>query len=251
VNEQLGQLENAISRKVDGIAICPTNETGVIPAVSKAKAAGIPVVSLSAIIPTEDVLTNVQPDEEKAAKMVAEYAIKQEGKEGGFNAIILSGLAGNITSDQRTKGYEDAIKEFPNGKLLDEQLVEFNREKGMSVTENLLSKYPKVDFIFCINDNAALGCYEAVAAAGRENEIVVVGDDGVPDGLKSILEGRMKYSVWKNPFKMGEDAIAAFVNYWDGKEVPKWTVTPSEVITKDNAQSFLDVYDQYIQKFEK
>jgi len=113
----------------------------------------------------------------------------------------------------------------------------------MTVMENMLTKYPKIDFVFCVNDDATVGAYEAAAAVGRANEIIFVGHDGTVDGLQYILDGKISYTVFQDPFKMGRDSITALVEHWSGNEVARYQyVFVCEIIDKSNAQSFLDIY---------
>jgi len=241
ITEQTTQFENMISKKVDAILICPVNEEALVPTVKAAHDAGIAVVSVSAVIPSEDILAITQPYEDQTAKNIAEYVIKNNGNKG--NVIDLYGMAGNITSQDRQKGFEEGIAEFPDVKILDTQPVEFNKEKGMTVMENMLTKYPNIDFVFCCNDDAALGAYEAAAAVGRQDKIIIAGDNGTIDGLQSILESKLDYTVFTDPFKIGRDSIAALVESWSGNQVKQDQYRyVAEVVDKNNAQSFLDIY---------
>jgi ABC-type sugar transport system substrate-binding protein len=154
-------------------------------------------------------------------------------------------MPGNITSNERRQGFEEGIAEFPGCEILDTQPVEFNKEKAMTVMENMLTKYPKIDFVFCVNDNSAIGAYEAAAAVGRADEMVIVGHDGMEDCLKYIMDGKIKYSCFQNPYKMGRDTITALVEYWSGNKVTRdQYMFDCEIIDKNNAQSFLDIVDE-------
>jgi ribose transport system substrate-binding protein len=243
ISEQTAQFESVISKKVDAVMICPVNEEAIIPVVKKAYKAKIPVVSVSAVIPADEILTITQPYEVETTKNIAKYAIDHNGKTG--DAIILFGMEGNITSNDRLQGHNEAIKESSGVRLLDTQPVQFNKEKSMSVMENMLTKYPTVKFVFGVNDDAALGAYEAAAAAGRQKGIVITGFDGTIDGLKSILAGKVYATAWKDPFRIGRDSIAALAKYWSGDKVGKEDYRYNcEIVTKDNAQTYIDMYAQ-------
>ncbi len=111
--------------------------------------------------------------------------------------------------------------------------------------ENMLTKYPKIDFVFCVNDKSAIGAYEAIAAAGRADEIIVVGHDGGVDGLDYVKDGKIKYTCCQDYFQMGRDTITALVEYWSGNKVTKDQYTyVCKIIDKDNVQPFLDEYDE-------
>ena len=243
ITEQTTQFENMVSKEVDAIAVCPTNEIGLIPAVKQSVAAGIPVIPVSATIPSDEILTQCRPDEVESNRQLAIRAIKDNGEAG--KCIILYGMPGNITSYERRLGFEKGIAEFPDCEVLDIQPVQFNKELAMTVMENMLTKYPEIDFVFCVNDNSAIGAYEAAAAAGRAEEMVIVGHDGMKDCLQYMLDDKIGYSCFQDPFKMGRDTITALVEYWSGNTLTRdQYMFVCEIIDKANAQSFIDIVDE-------
>ncbi|MCD4670549.1 MAG: substrate-binding domain-containing protein [Actinomycetia bacterium] len=101
--------------------------------------------------------------------------------------------------------------------------------------ENMLTKYPEIDFVFCVNDNSAIGAYEA-AAVGRAEEMVIVEHDGMKDCPEYILDDKIEYSCFQDPFKMGRDTITALVEYWSGNTLTvDQYMFVCEIIDKANA----------------
>ena len=235
VGEQVAIFENAIQMKVDGIICCVIDQNSVMPATRKAKAAGIPVVALSTDIPIPETLTYSGVKNVESARITAEWVINNVlGGKGKF--VLLSGIPGNLVSEERMKGYRQAIEACGSScELLAEEPAYFNREKGMAAMETLLVRFPHIDAAFCVNDEAALGAYEAVAAAGREDEVHVVGYDGNKDAIKSIMDGKITASLDQDPWRQGADALKALIDYWEGKQVPRDLSWVGEVITPENA----------------
>ncbi|NMC46176.1 MAG: sugar ABC transporter substrate-binding protein [Chloroflexi bacterium] len=213
VEEQVAIFENAITMKVDAIGICVIDQTTVIDQVNKAVAAGIPVAALSTDIPNTKRTIYSGFDNIKQATDVGEYVI--EHNEGKGNYIILSGLAGNLISEQRDTGYKAAIANHADTKLLDLQPANFNRAEGMSVMENMLQKYGpgQIQGVFCVNDEVALGAIEAIYAAGREKEIAVGSIDGNMDAAHSIKDGKMLVTSSSDPWYEGYVAVKGLVEF--------------------------------------
>lgn len=99
----------------------------------------------------------------------------------GCRAIVhVSGPAGNVDADERADGFREAMRAHG----LEPRVVEgdFNEETGFAAAEALLASGAPCDAIFAANDMMALGCLEALKAAGRRvpDDIAVAGFDDVP-----------------------------------------------------------------------
>ncbi len=250
VEEQVAIFENAIQMKVDGIGICVIDQTAVVKQVDKAVDARIPVAALSTDIPGSKRTTFCGVDDALWAQNVAEYAIKAQGGKGNY--IDLEGIPGNYISELRTKGFKAAVAKYPDAKLVEIQPAEFNREKGMAAMENLLQKYPagQIQGVFCVNDEVALGAIEAIEAAGRQNEIVVVGIDGNRDAATAIKQGRLLATVSDDPWGKGYVAVMGLVNFQQGKTVPDWSEVEAKIIDKSNADELLAKFPYYEQFYK-
>jgi len=207
LEEQVAIFENAIGMKVDAIGICVIDHTAVIAQVNKAEAAGIPVAALSTDIPNSNRSVFAGQDNKVVAQKIAQMLIDKNGGKGNY--IILSGLTGNYISEERDAGFEAAIAANSGTALLDKQPADFNRAKGMSVMENMMQKYGpgQIQGVFTVNDEVALGAMEAVYAAGRESEILVVGIDGNEDAANAVKAGKMYATAADDPWMKGYVAV--------------------------------------------
>jgi len=246
VAEQVSLFENAIQMKVDGIGICVIDQTAVIDQTNKAVAAGIPVAALSTDIPNSNRTIYAGVDNVAEAQHVAQMLIDANGGKGNY--IILSGLTGNFISEQRDQGFKAAIAANPGTKLLDKQPAEFNRAKGMSVMENMMQKYGpgQIQGVFTVNDEVALGAVQAIQAAGRQDEIKVVGIDGNEDAANAVKAGTMLATGADDPWMKGYVAVYQLVNFLT--KDPAFTATPEvkvTYVTKDNVDQYLTKFDEY------
>jgi len=246
VEEQVAIFENAIQMKVDAIGICVIDQNAVIDQVNKAVAGGIWVATLSTDIPNSNRTVFAGQDNKVVAQQIADMAIKKNDGKGNY--IILSGIAGNYISEERDAGFLAAITANAGSALLDKQPANFNRKDGMSVMENMLQKYGagQIQGVFTVNDEAALGAMQAIQAAGRGDEITLVGIDGNEDASNAIKAGTMYATAADDPWMKGYVAVYNLVyklqNDAKFQEKPEVKVT---YVTKDNVDEYLKNFAYY------
>jgi ribose transport system substrate-binding protein len=66
----------------------------------------------------------------------------------------------------------------------------------------------------------ALGAVEAIAAAGKTKDIVVVGFDALDDARTAIREGRMAATVAQHPGEMGRLAVISAAKLLKKESLP-------------------------------
>ena len=215
VAEQVAIFENAIQMAPDGIVVCPTDQNSLVPVVIKAWEAGIPTVGVGGpIIPAKELLADFEIDNFATTAMLGKYTADFLNKDA--KAVILSGITGNTLSDWREGGYKKACEDA-GIEVLDTQPANFNRAGGLTLMENYMARFPQIDVAFCANDEVALGAYEAIVNAGRQDEIKVVGLDGNRDTIQSIIDGGIFCTANQDPWLQGELALKQLIEYWEGK----------------------------------
>ena len=100
--------------------------------------------------------------------------------------------------------------------------------KAANITNDILTRHPNLKAIFAANDGMALGAVEAAYAAGKGNDIIIVGVDGNSDAVKSIKLGRLNASVAQLPYLVGKRAVALH-----GLKLEKFQFVDTLVLTKD------------------
>ena len=236
LEEQNRLMDDVIARQVDGIVLAPVDSAGVVPAIERAVAAGIPVAVSATGASTDQIVTYSGTDNYEGMKMVAEYvaeALDYQGK-----VVVLDGLLGATVGQDRRRGVDETLEQYPDIEILGRQDAEMQRAKGMQVMENLLQAYPEIDAVIAANDEEALGAIEALDAAGRLQDTIVSGFDGNNDALKAVRDGRMLVTLVQGPEKMAVDAIKAILDHRAGKDVPKRLVTEMILATQDNIDQF-------------
>lgn len=234
VQAQISQIEDLIAEKVDGIALAPTDPNALAAVVDAAKAAGIPVVFVDGAGTNKGVPfigTNNLVGGTKAGEFMCQHLPK------GSEVAILQGIMSTTNGIDRAAGAEKAFKEC-GLKLVAEQPADWDRAKGQSVTETILSGNPGIKGVFASNDNMALGAVEALKEAAKLKNVMVVGYDANPDAAASILAGELTASIAQDPKKIGATGIQDLVDLKAGKTVAEVTDTGTVLVTKDNAASY-------------
>lgn len=238
VERQMQIVENLIQARVGAIALTPSGSREVVPAISKANAANIPVVIVDTRLdPRTAAAAGVKTaafvgsDNYRGGQIIGEYLVKISG--GHARVAILEGIPGHETGDSRVRGFRDAIK-GSGVEIVASQPANWERDQGFNVFQNIVQAHPEVDTVFACNDIMALGAVEAIAAAGRTGKVRVLGFDAIDDARKAIAEGRMTATVAQYPDEMGRAAIEAAVKAMKGETVPPEIGVRIGLITKEN-----------------
>jgi ribose transport system substrate-binding protein len=239
--QQINIIEDLITKKVDLIVIAPVHATAISPALEKAKAAGIPVVTLDSMLENPDLsVTFVGPDNVKAGYEITKYLCEKMGGKGKF--VHLEGEAGHAVAEWRKEGMLKALKEYPNVELVVSQNAHWSEEGGLEVMESALQAHPDVAGVFAANDNAIFGAIEACKRKGVRP--VMGGFDAIPQALERVEDGSLDATVAFFPQKMAEASMSAGVAYikylkGDGSldYFNDWVDSGATVITKDNLDS--------------
>ncbi|MGV3050959.1 substrate-binding domain-containing protein [Streptococcus hyovaginalis] len=226
---QADDVQNFVSQNVDAILINPVDSDAIVPAIKAANSADIPVILIDRGSNGGDVLTTVASDNVEAGKMAAEYIIKELGKDA--KTFELSGVPGASATVDRGNGFNKVAKDQLD--IVSSQSANFDRAKALNTAQNMIQGHKDVQAIFAQNDEMAMGAAQAAKAAGLEN-VLIVGIDGQPDAHDSINKGAMSATIAQQPAKMGEIAIQAAIDHYQGKKVEKETVSPIFLVTKDN-----------------
>jgi ribose transport system substrate-binding protein len=242
--QQYKIFEDAIEKRVDAIIIAPVDSSGIVPAIEKANEAGIPVFlsnTRAFVTDPEDVVTFVGVENEEGGYQIAKFMFGLFPADATINLIIMDGNRAGQTTLDRIAGIERAVSEDNRVKFLESQEAKFSRAQAQEIMENFLVKYDNIDLVIALNDEMAIGCYNAIVAAGRTDEILISGFDGAPEGLQAVLDGQISATLNQDLPGQGSEAVKAVKAYLAGEKIEKWIKVGGQVVTKDNAQPFLDI----------
>jgi ribose/xylose/arabinose/galactoside ABC-type transport system permease subunit/ABC-type sugar transport system substrate-binding protein len=244
VERQHQIVENLIEQGVNALVLAPSGAKEVVPAVTKANQARVPVLIVDSDIhrPTAasagaSTLTYIGSDNRAGGRIAGEAVARWLGGQGAV--AVLEGIPGHESTDQRRQGFAEALAAHPGLRLVASQTASSERAQGFNVSQNILQAHPDLRAIFGANDEMALGALEAVAAAGRSESVKVVGFDASPDALEAIREGRLAGSVAQFPAEMGRMGVAEAVAFLRTSRPPAAVLhTKVELIDRSNVEAF-------------
>ena len=238
VEKQMQIIENLIQRKVDVICVSPSGSKEIVPAIVKANKANIPVLIVDTRVDAEAlqqagarIAAFIGSDNVEGGRIAGEYIVKKLGGQG--KVAVLEGIPGHETGDARLKGFHQAVDPESGIEIVVSQTANWERDQGFNVFQNILQSNPEVQALFACNDMMALGAIEAIAAARKSGEIIVVGFDAVEDARESIQKGEMEGSIAQYPSAMGKLAVETAVDIINGQTVSEFISTKIELITKE------------------
>jgi len=234
VSKQVNDIEDMIEHGIDILLINPTDTEGVENAVIAAKEAGVIVVAVDAQAagPTDSFVGSKNYDAGYMAGQKMAEDLNGEGK-----VAILDGIP-VVPILERVEGFEDAIAEHSNIEIVDMQNGEQDREKAMSVTENMLQAHSELDAIFSVNDEGSMGVLGAIEASNRDVKLYSV--DGHPEAIEAILEdGPFRATSAQFPGDQVRIGLGmALAKLWGAEVAPSEVPIDVELQTIENAEGF-------------
>jgi len=234
IMSQIAQIEDQMTKGVDGIALAPTDPDALAPIVDEALAEGTKVVFVDTNGKNKGV-TFIGTNNEMGAKLAADYICKNVPK--GSDVAILQGIIVQSTGRFRADGSHKGLTECGLN-IVAEQPGDWDRAKGQAVMENILVGNPNIKAVFASNDNMALGAAEALKQAGILDKVLLVGFDAKPDAAVSILAGEMSASVAQNPYNMGALSVENLMKLIKGEKLAPVIDTGTVLVTKENAANY-------------
>jgi ribose transport system substrate-binding protein len=234
IPEQMSQVEDVIVKKPDAIVFTPVDYKALIPSVEKMNAAGIPVVNVTDHMAGGKLVSYVGIDDYKVGLATGQALVKALGGKG--NVVIIEGVKGSLSNQDRTRGLTDAIKAAPGMKLLATQPGNFQRLNALQVMENMMQSFPQIDGVMAANDAMAIGAIEALEAAGRKS--VVVGINGTKEAVDAVKAGKLLASGQADPFMQGCLATTLAIRHLRKLPVPTEHFLKPSVIDASNYKEF-------------
>ncbi|WP_430244345.1 sugar ABC transporter substrate-binding protein [Neorhizobium sp. DAR64861/K0K2] len=235
LEKQVGIIENFINQGVSAILIDPIDKNAVVPAIEKATAAGIPVITMGNKVEAGANYSTLYPDYNNMA-MVARAIGTSLGGEGEI--ALLVGSRGNFVSDTREKGFVETMqKEFPNIKIVGVEPTGWDAAKATNAAQTWLTTYPDLKAVACISDSLCLAADSVAAAMG--SELIYGGYDGDAEMKDLIDSGKMVMDVMTGAYRVGYWNVAVAARLAKGEDLPKDLYMPTYFVTSDETAAKL------------
>jgi ABC-type sugar transport system substrate-binding protein len=240
---QVSNLEDLVAQRVDAIFLAPREAKGYEGPLQAAKEAGIPVFLIDRELEGpkagDDYVTFIGSNFIEEGKRAGEWLAKQTNGKAGI--IELLGTAGSSVANDRHQGFADAIKAFPDMKIIAAQDGNFTRAQGQNVMQNLIQAHGKeITVVYAHNDEMALGAIQALKAAGMKpgKDVIVLSVDGQKSALEAIIAGDMNATVECNP-RFGPVAFDTLEKFKRGEKIPPKIINQDRFFDSTNAKQFV------------
>jgi inositol transport system substrate-binding protein len=210
--KQTADVEAAVASGANGIILAPTNVNALAPAVESVIKAGIPIVTVDRRVDNTSVsVPHVGADNVGGGRSMAQWVI--EHFPNGARIVLISGQPGSSSAIDRTQGIQAAFKSpGPQYKIVAEQSANWQREQGLTVTQNILTSLGTQipDVILCEDDDMALGALEALRTSGISS-VKVLGFNATPEALARVRDGQLAATVEQSPVRQARAALQQLV----------------------------------------
>ena len=236
LGKQSTQIDNFMASGVDMVLLNAADPVAIEPAMARLRAAGIVSVALDVSAKGAD--ATVQTNNIAAGQNACKYITDKLGGKG--NVIIITGPPTSSVQD-RVKGCKESLAKSPDIKILsDNQNGKVTREGGLEVMIGLLTAYDKIDAVFTINDQEAIGADLAAKQLNR-TDFFITSVDGAPDIVEALKQpgSLIQASSSQDPYAMAQKAVEVGDAILQGKPpAEKVTLIPTELVTRDNVNQY-------------
>jgi ribose transport system substrate-binding protein len=230
---QRSQVEEFVEQGVDLIIISPKEAAPLTRPVAEAYQGGIPVIVLDREVQGEEYTTFIGADNVRIGREAGKWIREALGGRGKI--VELKGLMTSTPGQDRNQGFLEGLELDQNPGLQivftgEMQWLEPNARREM---ESALATNREIDVVYAHNDPGAHGAWLAARAAGRENDMMFVGIDALPqEGQQYVRQGILD-ATFLYPTG-GAEAIDVALRILRGEDAPKKIVLGTRLFTQDN-----------------
>lgn len=239
--KQANQVKDFIVKKVAAIVLSPCESRAIVPVIQEANAAGIPVftVDIPCREPGAKIACQIATDNLGGGREAGKAMIEALGDRGGKVAILHFKQAESCRL--RVQGFREVIDDHNQAaaakiEIVSELEAGGAKDAGYRAAEDAIQAHGDLRGFFAINDPSALGARAALEKAGKEQEVVIVGFDGQPEGKQAIKEGKIYADPIQFPEKMGREVVRAIVKYYQGEELEPEQMIPTSLYRRADAE---------------
>jgi fructose transport system substrate-binding protein len=233
---QVDAIESLISAGAKGFMIVPSDSAAIVPTIKKARDAGLLVIVLDTPLdPIDAADATFATDNFKAGELIGSWAAKTLGDKAKDAKIAFLDLAANqptvdyLRDQGFMKGFGIDIKnpkkygDEEDPRIVGHDVTGGAEEGGQKAMENLLQKDADVNVVYTINEPAAGGAYQALKAAGKEKDVLVVSIDGGCPGVQNVKAGVIGATSQQYPLLMASMGLEAISNFAKTGKKPEKT----------------------------
>lgn len=245
VSKQQNQIQNFVAAGVDAIIVNPVDTDATVAITKLAEDAGIPLVYVNRQPVNVDTLPAnqafVASNEVESGTLQTKEVCRLLGGKG--KAVVIMGELTNQAARQRTQDIKDVIAtdECKGMTIVEEQTANWQRTQAQDLMTNWITAGAEFDAVIANADEMAIGALQALKAAGRDLDTVVIGGiDGSQDVLAAMKAGEIEVTVFQDAFGQGAGAVETALKIVRKQPFEQKTYIPFQLITPANMNDFLD-----------
>jgi ribose transport system substrate-binding protein len=237
-DSQVAEVENAVARRVSGIALAPLDESALVAPVTNAQRSGVPVVIFDSGLKGSGFISFVATDNDRGGELAGEHLAKAIGGRG--KVILLRYAEGHDSTTRREEGFLRGV-----GRQSGVEIVSSNQYAGADVeggykrAEALLSRFKAadgslgVDGIFAPNESSAFAVMRVLKDNGWAGRVKFVGFDASDGLIAGLRDGAIEALVVQDPVRMGYESVVTLVKHLRGQKVEPRIDTGVHLVTRD------------------
>ncbi|WP_240648217.1 TMAO reductase system protein TorT [Pararobbsia silviterrae] len=236
VSTQISQIQDLTQRKVDAMVVGATNGEAVRGVVEHAIAAGIPVVGLSSLPASPQLVSTVGANHYDMGRLQAECLGNAMGGKG--EVAMISQQQGQSWADQRRQGFLDTLKaHYPDIKVVAESRNAVTRNDAINLVDNWLQRFPDLGGIYNAVDDSAAGALISVKSAQRRGEVKISASNLSQTAQQMLKSGDLVCTSTQQIVTQGREALRQAVSAAEHKPVQRDVQTPSILVNAQNLQN--------------
>ena len=235
VENQINQLKEFIAADVDIIIVSPIQSKPITPIVEEAMKAGIPVLVVDRKTDNQKYTAYVGADNIEVGRNAAKIIVSN--LPDSLKVVEIRGLAGSSPAEERSLGFHQILDKFPSIEFMGTIQGDWEKESITGGFKELLQEIGPVDYVFVHNDRMALGAWEVARNLGIEDQIKIIGVDGLngPNGgIQLVKEGVLNATILYPTG--GDEAIKTALKILNDEIVPVNNILSTTVIDRFNAE---------------
>ncbi|MDX8120847.1 sugar ABC transporter substrate-binding protein [Janthinobacterium sp. GMG2] len=250
---QVTAIENMVAAGAKAIMITPSDSKAIVPAIKKARAAGVLVIALDSPTEPQDATDALfATDNYKAGLLIGQYA-KAAFAGKPVKIAMLDLFPGHPVGIARHNGFLAGFgapgisaKTVGPAKTADVVCMADSfgdQGKGQTAMENCLQKNPDINLVYTINEPAAAGAYKALKALGKEKNVMIVSVDGGCAGVRDVKAGVIAATSQQYPLNMAGLGVEAGVEYAKNGKKASGYVDTGVTLISDKQQAGVESRD--------
>tara|TARA_R110000751_G_scaffold79864_1_gene161016 strand:+ start:280 stop:2913 length:2634 start_codon:yes stop_codon:yes gene_type:complete len=235
VENQINQLKEFIAADVDIIIVSPIQSKPITPIVEEAMKAGIPVLVVDRKTDNQKYTAYVGADNIEVGRNAAKIIVSN--LPDSLKVVEIRGLAGSSPAEERSLGFHQILDKFPSIEFMGTIQGDWEKESITGGFKELLQEIGPVDYVFVHNDRMAFGAWEVARNLGIEDQIKIIGVDGLngPNGgIQLVKEGVLNATILYPTG--GDEAIKTALKILNDEIVPVNNILSTTVIDRFNAE---------------